>query len=204
MNRIDFDTLVKERGKTYGLRFRKDNWTINNNSIFEIFQFMKQSKDGEMLEYIRCYFKPLWADDLFWDIWDIGDVWDFDKFKDLPNAKRNILRINGVTMAPKKIIYEKLIDVENTNIDAEKDFYNYIIDNILNLINKTTDVSYEFEKTDYRYKEGKALIEIHNGNYKKAKSILKTIFRKTDGIDACLFKKYAQKYIRRKMFRNLK
>lgn len=67
-SKFDLNIIWKECAKDYKLKKRDYLlWTVNNNLIFSIFSKLSIVDKDYYLDII-CNFKPLWADDLFWDI----------------------------------------------------------------------------------------------------------------------------------------
>lgn len=203
-SKFDLNIIWKECAKDYKLKKRDYLlWTVNNNLIFSIFSKLSIVDKDYYLDII-CNFKPLWADDLFWDITN-------SKYFDYKKTPMSF-RVIGSNIAQMKTIYENQVKLGNLDMDKTKEIFYNEVEKIIQIIKLTRDDTYNINNESI---EIDTLVAIHNKDYKKAKSILRRVScpynritgaPKKDGvhINVWIFRQNALKYIRLRWFQKLK
>lgn len=147
------ENRTKEVFKNYNLKKKDYMYYFLKNNMF--YSIMFSMSNNNMKVYF--YAKPLWIDDILWDILDMSDN------KTAPVS----LRSSGA------FTIESLIEEENYHIENEKDIDN-IVDNsfkdILNLSNIWNEEYYLNHYTEINYQKEMIyiIVLIHNKEYEKA------------------------------------
>lgn len=147
------ENRTKEVFKTYNLK-RKDYiyYFLKNNMFYSIMFWISNNNMN-----VCFYAKPLWIDDILWDILDMSDN---------KTAPVSLIGIGAFTI-------KSLMKEENYHIENEKDIDN-IVDNsfkdILDLSNVWNEEYYLDHYTDISYQKEMIyiIVLIHNKEYEKA------------------------------------
>lgn len=160
----NLDALLKEFPKLYKKQQLKKKdyllWLKRNDMIYSIFPFVNiRECDLVPVLQVRIGYKPLWIDDLLWDI--LG----METNKNEPDS----LRVVGAFTAAE--VYEKeLIELESEDIEYLRTVLQDKIDAILVKLDTLDEMLYIENLTEATMGglEDRALIAIHQGKDEKS------------------------------------
>lgn len=157
--------IVKSKIKQY--KFRKRDYMIymvKDNMIYGLFidSYIRET-DSKPIVHSYIEYKPLWIDDLLWEILDMKSN------KHEPDS----LRIMGAFTVPGMEYSDDTIEFDG-NVDTLEKLIDGVFKNFENNISLLTNEKYigNIKETGGKRVLSKALVFIHENNYTEAKKIL--------------------------------
>lgn len=196
-DKFDLNIIWKNSSKKYNLKKRDYMlWCQSHNLIFSIFSNLS-IKNGEYYLNVHCEFKPMWADDIFWEITDPKSLFNFPK-------EPTSFRVMGADVAPMKKIYLNQVKLSSLNIEETQNKFDNEIEKILGMIDSINEKNYV---TENEVSVINILNVINNKEYNKARKLLKKISspfhiitgnlkKNNSGIGLWTFKLQARKFLR--------
>lgn len=193
---FDLEIIWKNSAQKYRLKKRDYMlWCQSNNLIFSIFSHLTK-KDNEYYLNIVCKFKPMWSDEIFWEIVDPKSKFNFSK-------EPLSFRVIGANVSPMKEIYTNQIKLTNLNLEETQMIFDNEIEKILKIIKLVNE-------KDYNTGDELSIINILNAikdkDYKNARKILKKIsspyklitgeLKPGANVNLWVFKGQTKKYLR--------
>jgi len=185
-----FKDLLKESSKKYNIK-KKDYmlWTIKNEMIYSIFPraFIRESDLKPIIE-IWINYKPLWTDDLLWDILEMQTN------KNEPNS----LRVIGAFTMISATYTKKSIELQSDDVKNVRNVLHTEIENFIDSLTLMTEEMYINEMMTSKTVSDidKILIYIHQRNLEEAKRLLKiTSDRGRFTIGNKSYKELVEKYL---------
>ena len=160
----DFNSILKSKIKDYNLK-KKDYmiYTVENNMIYGLFPsaFIRE-KDLKPIISIKISYKPLWADDLLWDI--LG----MQSNKNEPDS----LRVIGAFTMISAIYQEYNIELNDESISTLEEVLGNELAKFKDTIPLLTESMFIEKIKNCKMFIDKSLIYIHENDIKTAKRII--------------------------------
>ncbi len=185
-----FKDLLKESLKKYNIKKRDYMlWTLKNEMIYSIFPraYIRESDLKPIIE-IWIGYKPMWTDDLLWDILEMQTN------KKEPNS----LRVIGAFTMISVTYTKKSIELQSDDIEKVRSVLYAEIENFINSLTLMTEKMYinEIMTSKTISDIDKILIYIHQGNLEEARRLLKaTSDRGRFTIGNKSYKELVEKYL---------
>ena len=186
----NFNSAIKVKIKDYNLK-KKDYmiYTVENNMIYVLFPsaFIRE-KDLKPIISIQISYKPLWADDLLWDI--LG----MQSNKNEPDS----LRVIGAFTMISAIYQEYVVELENEEISTLEKTINDELAKFKKILPSLTENMYinEIKSSNTIGNVDKSLIYIHENNINEASRIIdKTDGNGRLGVGGKTYKELVREYI---------
>ena len=157
--------IIKSKVKEYKLK-KKDYmiYTVKDNMIYGLF-VDACIRETNLKPTINSFieYKPLWIDNLLWDILDMESN----------KNESDSLRVTGAFTVRGMTYSHDTIEFDG-NIDTLEKLIDELFKNFENTISKLTNEKYiiDVKETDGKRDIDKALVFIHENNYIEAKKIL--------------------------------
>lgn len=181
--------ILKNNVKSYGFK-KKDYmvWSATKELYFSLLIDVRE-KDGHCYCTSRETIKPLWIDDLFWDIMDMSE----NKSEPLSLRCIGAFTIHGMHC------FEDKQELSEWSIEELETCVTSYMEHFQNTVNNSTIDSYYsiFDPTAYHGEIQEILILLHKQEYRKALDRIQSMedggsFQNND----IWFKEYAEKYIK--------
>ncbi|MBR3509664.1 MAG: hypothetical protein IKO03_12955 [Lachnospiraceae bacterium] len=143
---FDYDAIIKECKKKYGLKKKEDHfWLIRDDILFHFWPRL-QRIDGRFRLYAGIFFKPLYADEIRWELFSqmtYGHMYENFSYKF--NAEQPIShRIIGLP-GPEKIIHDEWVWVDCGTTEELQIAVEKVIEEQLKIIEGITEEDYRTE-----------------------------------------------------------
>ena len=145
-NLFDYDAVIKECKKKYNLQKKDDHfWLIRDDLLFHFWPKL-QRIDGKFRLYAGICFKPLYADEIRWELssqmahGETNEHFSFGFHAKQPTSHR----ITGLP-GPEKILHDKWVWVECSSTEELQTAVEKVIEEQLQIIEKITEEDYRTE-----------------------------------------------------------
>jgi len=144
---FDYDSVMNECKKKYDLQKKEDHfWLIKRDILFHFWPRL-QKCDGRFRLYAGICFKPLYADEIRWELFsqeahgDTNEQFSYAFLAKQPTSHRVV----GMYKGPEKIIHDEWVWVDCNNTEELRYAMGKVIEEQLQLIEGIREEDYKTE-----------------------------------------------------------
>ena len=144
---FDYDSIIKECKMKYNLQKKEDHfWLIRDDILFHFWPRL-QRIDGRFRLYAGICFKPLYADEIRWELSEqMAHARPGENFSYAHLAKNpTSYRIIGLEIGPSKIVHDEWVWVDCSNTEELQSAMEKLIEEQLQIIEGITEEDYKTE-----------------------------------------------------------